>query len=112
MIKSFDTEKLREMFGEEQEIFFEILGDLIKSIPQMLTDITSSIENKDAKNLEYSAHNLKGVLANFCALNSKELAYDLEKAGKAQDFTGTDEKIDLLKVELKILVSELEHFKF
>lgn len=112
MAKSFDEIALEELFGEAQDIFFEILGDLKNSTPDMIHDIEQAVKNKNHKEIELTAHTLKGVLANFCALAAKNLAFELEVMGKDNSEGDFGEKLSLLRDLMDELIKELENFKF
>ncbi|EQC45311.1 Hpt domain-containing protein [Bacteriovorax sp. Seq25_V] len=108
----FDSKELTMMFGDDQEIFFEIFGDFEQSLDEMLGEISSAIEAKNAEALQISAHTFKGVLSTFCALESKELAFELEQMGRAGSFDGAVEKFEKLKEYSVKLIASLKSFQF
>lgn len=108
----FDNKELTMMFGDDQEIFFEIFGDFEQSLDEMLGDISKAIEVKNAEALQISAHTFKGVLLTFCALESKELAFELECMGRDGVFDGAVDKFEKLKVSSMKLIGSLKSFQF
>lgn len=112
MAKSFDEIELSELFGEAQEVFFEIVVDLKASAPQLINDIKQSIRSENYKDLEHTAHTLKGVLANFAATVSKDLAFELEVIGRNQEKQDLSDKVFILEKFVNELIKDLEDFKF
>lgn len=112
MAKSFDEVELSKLFEETPEVLSEIIGDLKDSAPQMINDIEQSILNDNYKDLEHTAHTLKGVLANFAATVSKDLAFELEVIGRNQDKHDLSGKVSILKNFVNELIKDLEDFKF
>lgn len=112
MSKSFDDVALQELFGEAQEVFFDILADLKNTTPQMISDIDQAIKRKDHNEIEHAAHTLKGVLANFCALAAKDHAFELEVMGREKSEGNFEAKVSMLKSSMVDLIAELEKFNF
>lgn len=108
----FDANELDLMFGDDPEIFEEIFADFKDTYGEMLTGIESAIQSKNSGDLEITAHTLKGVLATFCSVSAKEIAYELENSGKNSNFEGCEEKFTLLKSEVGALVSDLSNHSF
>ncbi len=108
----FDSKELMMMFGDDQEIYFEIFGDFEQSLDEMLGEIDNAIESKNAEALQISAHTFKGVLSTFCAVESKNLAFELEKMGRDGQFDGAREIFNNLKTSSLSLISALKGFQF
>jgi PAS domain S-box-containing protein len=62
----------------DKTLLNEITGLFINDCPRMLAEIKDAVERNDARALEYAAHTLKGVVANFCAQPAVEAALRLE----------------------------------
>ncbi len=109
---SFDTNELNLMFADDPEIFEEILIDFENSKDKMIEEISSAIESKNSEALEISAHTLKGVLATFCSVKGKQLAFELEQKGRERNFDDTLEKLELLKSDVDELIHSLKSHEF
>jgi len=77
----FDKDALLKAFDNDMEFLKEVIDMFIADYPDMLKNITTAIESKDAPGLQRTAHALKGMLGNFQAESSAQKAYALEKMG-------------------------------
>ena len=109
---NFDTHELSLMFGDDPEIFEEILVDFEESKDEMISQIKTAIDAKNSESLEITAHTLKGVLATFCSVTGKELAFELEQKGRQKIFDDADEKLALLKDDVDQLIGALKTHQF
>lgn len=109
---SFNGNELNLMFSDDQDIFVEIYGDFKNSLPDMINEIKVAIEQKNPQELQISAHTLKGVLSTFCAIESKEIAFELECMGRDASFNNAENKLNELESLVKILLSDLDNFSF
>ncbi len=87
-----------------KEIAVIFLGDY----PKVLEEIRAAIANRDAKQLENSAHTLKGSVANFGAAVVVSSALRLERMGRAAEFQETSEALRALEEGLGALRADLE----
>lgn len=72
-----------------------------------MANLRSSIQERDAKRLQMSAHALKGAVANFGAQTAVERAGNLEQKGRTGDLTGIEEEYYLLDRALAEFAAEL-----
>lgn len=87
----------KELLGELVELFLE-------ESPSILADVKEVVAQNDAKALEYGAHTLKGSAGNFGAEDACEVAFVLEKAGRAGSLSGAETAL----VALEKALHELE----
>lgn len=100
----FDRDYALEIVDGDTE-FLKELADLFNAdYPQKLAGISRAIEEKDFKVLDKTAHSLKGASGNLGLTRVYELAFEIEKMGKAENIEG----IDKIYQELE---KELERFK-
>ncbi len=109
---NYDANELNLMFGDDPEIFEEILNDFVETKDEMLSQISEAISTKSGDQLEITAHTLKGVLATFCSLKGKEIAQNLERKGKHSEFDNVDEMYAQLVIEVDSLISNLNGHNF
>ncbi|MBC8199751.1 MAG: Hpt domain-containing protein [Desulfobacterales bacterium] len=100
----FDRDYALEVTDGDTE-FLKELADLFNAdYPQKLAEISRAIEEKDFKAIDKTAHSLKGASGNLGLTRVYELAFEIEKMGKAENIEG----IDKIYQELE---KELERFK-
>jgi HPt (histidine-containing phosphotransfer) domain-containing protein len=68
------------------------------------------MEKRDFKELELSAHTLKGVISNMYADRARLLAWQLEQMGHSASAESAEKIYLELETELIKLVSELQPF--
>jgi len=90
-----------------EDLAFEAINDFLISLPQIITEISSAINSKNALALEISAHSLKGSLSNFYAESSMIIAWKLEQMGHCNDMNAADLILNDLNLELQKFELEL-----
>ncbi|MHB1686067.1 MAG: response regulator [Ignavibacteriaceae bacterium] len=98
----------------ESDINFliELLGIYITELPKNIASIISAVENKDSKNLQFSAHKLKGSSVTLGIDFVSELCHLLETAAKEEKFDGSIKNMsNELEQKLEIIIKELEFIK-
>jgi HPt (histidine-containing phosphotransfer) domain-containing protein len=108
MEQQLDREAALTRVGGDLELLQEIAGLFLEDTPNLVAAIEEAAAGNDAKGLERAAHTLKGSVSNFGAANSYEAALDLEKMGRAGDFSGVPGGIERLRRALDELRPELE----
>ncbi len=109
-----DKEEFRENFKPfDKEIVVEIIDIFIQEWPERRDEIRKNIDERDFDSLRFSAHSLKGVVANFIADSPKNLAKTLEDNAKANVgddnmgvFLQLQEEVNQLVIELQELRKE------
>tara|TARA_R110002072_G_scaffold64203_5_gene159685 strand:+ start:17614 stop:17955 length:342 start_codon:yes stop_codon:yes gene_type:complete len=105
-----DIEKIKYEFGDDIEIFSELVDDFKIESKKMIADIEKFISDKEYHQLMIVAHTYKGVVANFYSNEIEECAFKLEKMGREEDISNA-QNILIKLIELdKILITELESF--
>jgi PAS domain S-box-containing protein len=103
-----DLAKAMENLGGERELFDEVLGLFVQTIPQIVKDVESAIRSKDQTRLRLVAHGLKGSAANVCAESVRQLAEQIEGMAKQGDFSEVDGALGVLQDHLKRLQKYVE----
>ena len=67
MASLIDMDRLMKEFAGDEEILAELCGAFRAELPKMMLSIANAVQAKDSKALEFSAHTLKGAVANFQA---------------------------------------------
>ena len=102
-----DLKQLEFEFGEDWDIFQELIHDYKECYEDLITKISTAIEANDFEALRIEGHTLKGIVANFYSAPLKETAFNLEECGKKKDMSGASEALlafkDLNLAVLKII---------
>jgi PAS domain S-box-containing protein len=97
-------------FSDDQDFYYNLLGDFLRSLPDRLVEMKSALESGEPQSLSYLAHNLKGVAANFNALQVYHLADKIDASCQAGDLGTARERmadLDAAVQRLQAYVAEL-----
>ncbi len=97
-------------FGDDLELLISTVELSLKLIPQHVEKIHLAIKEKNAKNLEISAHTLKGSLGIYQYAPLTNLAFELEKMGRNLSFDLAPETLKTLEQQLICFYENLESF--
>ena len=100
-----DRVSLLKAFDDDWDFFTEVVEMFVQDYPQMMIEIESALQNRNAPTLMRSGHALKGMLGNFKAATGMQLAYELEDMGRREVFDGADAIFHKLSEELVKLKS-------
>ena len=104
-----DVEKALVRFSNDQDFYYNLLGDFLRSLPDRLVEMKSALESGDTQSLSYLAHNLKGVSANFNALQVFHLAVEIDASCQAGNLeVARDRMADLETAIERLRVHVLE----
>ncbi len=81
-------ELLLKAFDDDWDFLKEVVEVFLSDYPKLMDDLHRALEQSDSDLLMRSAHSMKGMLQNFHALPAAEVAFELEKKGKAEEFEG------------------------
>jgi len=82
------------------EFFQTMLEEFLENIAIRLDDLSAALAAKDARKLQRTAHNLKGMASNFSAGRLTELARELEHLGAEGDFSQAQELVAAIEGEI------------
>ena len=91
-----DPQPLTNMFGDNPELFKEILNDFIVPTWNIINEIKTGWENHSAEEIEMSTHKLKSSARSVGATELGDICSILEIAGKEQDWVSIDPLIPRL----------------
>ena len=78
-----------------------------KDSARLLSDIEGAIVRRDGRQLEYSAHALKGPTLTFAATMAGPTTEELERSGQTNDFTAATRLLERLRGEIGGLIEGL-----
>ena len=82
---AIDDRAIKDMFGDDQVTFKEILSEFLPVSRAIVADITAAAEGKNAKDMANAAHKLKSAARSVGAVALADICVELESAGKAGD---------------------------
>lgn len=110
MAKMFDEQQLIEQVDGDVEFLSDTVDMLASDGPELLQQLRLAINSGDAAGVGRVAHTLKGMIANFCAAEAQSVAFELERAGKAEDLSAAPALTERLAQQLDALIAELNEF--
>ncbi len=106
--RTLDKDELLKRFDGEKEFLAELVDIFINDSPEQLSEIQKAVDNRNGKDLEKSAHKLKGAIANFEQKAAFEAALKIEMMGKENRLDGVEEAYGTLVKEVECLVDALK----
>ena len=91
-----DRKLLLKAFDDDWDFLREVVEVFLSDYPRLMDDLHRAFEEGDGDLLMRSAHSIKGMLKNFHALSAAEVAFEIEKKGKAEEFEGVQTNIEEL----------------
>jgi len=79
----FDRAGMLERLMDDEGLARVIIESFLKDIPKRIESLKACLKTGDAPGLELSAHTIKGASANVGGEALREVAFEMEKAGKA-----------------------------
>jgi signal transduction histidine kinase/CheY-like chemotaxis protein/HPt (histidine-containing phosphotransfer) domain-containing protein len=101
-----DEQALKSMFGDDPEMFKEILNDFVPPSHQIIKDIQNGWKARSAEAVKQAAHKLKSSARSIGAMELADICQSLETAGKEEDW----EMINNNVPKLDQLMKEIEGF--
>jgi PAS domain S-box-containing protein len=94
-----DLKSALPRFGDDFELFVELGNEFMESLMTRIDELEEFTKKMDFQSLVRSAHNLKGVSANFSAEPLRNLASQLELLGNNNDLLQAQHIINQLRIE-------------
>lgn len=102
-----DHEVAMARVGGDTELLRELAQLFMEESPRLMAELRAAHEQGDAKQVERTAHGLKGSVANFGAKPAVDAAYQIEQLGKAGKLEPAAEVLRSLDLALLALNAEL-----
>jgi two-component system sensor histidine kinase/response regulator len=99
--------ELLDRVGGDQELLAEVTEMFLKHTEELMRNVRAAIESRDAESLAYSAHTLKGMLANLAARAAQDVAHKLQQLDPQKEPVKAEAAYTLLEQEIKAVKSEL-----
>ena len=95
-----DHALLLKAFGGDWNFLKEVVEVFLDDYPRLLDNLRRSLNEDDCDSFMRSAHSLKGMLKHFRAETAAEVAFNLEKKGRAADLNGVQADIESLAAQI------------
>lgn len=95
--------------GDKEDFFTSLAMIFFDRAPTLLLKIKSAVDKSEARELETSAHALKGSCGNLGANHMAELCRQLEENGRNKSTTGNAEILEELNEVYTLTKAELEN---
>jgi len=112
--KALDRAAIMERVGNDTGLLGELVEMFISGCPKLLSDVRVSIIHGDGKELEQTAHTLKGAVGNFDVGEAYDATLWLERIGKSGNleeadaaYQRLDNAIEGLRPQLTSLMEEM-----
>ena len=104
-----DPSALKDVFGDDEETFKEILNEFVDPATSNIDEINAAYSNRSAADVAAAAHKLKSSSRAVGAHELADLCLDLESAGKSEDWVSIDQNQPRLKEVIDQVVSYINH---
>ena len=91
-----DPQALKSVFGDDDEVFMEILSEFVGPATENAAEIVAAIENQSAREVGNAAHKLKSSSRSVGANELADICAELEAAGKSNNWKVINSKAGLL----------------
>lgn len=107
-----DRKKFNENFQYfEKEIVVEIIDIFQSEYDERFKTLRGNIEKLDFAQIKFSAHSLKGVVANFMDPVTIDLSRQLDEKAKSKEVSGLSSLFEELEKNSAILLEELKKIR-
>ena len=103
----FDKNSYLDRLLGDEDLATEIIKGFIEDSLRQIWILKEAFDNRNANVIHFQAHSLKGAAANISATALKELAYQIEIAGKTGDMIKAASLIPKLDIQFEVLKKSL-----
>lgn len=106
-VKYMDVEGALERLGGDRALLAELAGLFVEEGPRLLSEAEEGLAGGDAQAVQNAAHQLKGLLAQFCAMSAREAAWALELEARRADLVAARTRLAALREQFGLVLPEL-----
>ncbi|MBX2859813.1 MAG: Hpt domain-containing protein [Vampirovibrio sp.] len=100
IVSGISREKIVTRMGGNIELADKITAMFISTAPQYLADIEAAVAEKDAEQIQRTAHRLKGALGTLTTEEPYTTAFALENLGRENGVDKADEVYGQLRTQV------------
>jgi CheY-like chemotaxis protein/HPt (histidine-containing phosphotransfer) domain-containing protein len=104
-----DDRALKDLFGEDEATFKEIMQDFPAPSKDIVEEIMTAFEARDAAAIGAAGHKLKSSSRSIGAHTLADLCADLEKAGKEEDWAEIDKAVPRLQSSFQEVMEYIDN---
>ena len=105
--KNFDKKAILDRIDGDMDLFRQLIALFVQEVPNQIKQIKLAIKANDPERITLFAHTIKGSAYNIRAMELKQVAFDIEQAGKSSDINLAASKIEALDNIFEKLNTEL-----
>ena len=105
--KYYDKKAIIERIDGDMDLFKQLIELFVKEVPLQINKIKQAIKKNDSESITLFSHTIKGSAYNIRAMELKQIAFDIEQAGKTNNINLAASKIAALESAYENLYSEL-----
>ncbi|MCB0344818.1 MAG: Hpt domain-containing protein [Bdellovibrionales bacterium] len=106
MSKVLDEADALQRLGDDKELYLELLQVFQDESDSMYGAVKEAVASGNPDQIDRAAHTLKGACSNISAVEARELAMQIERAGKNSDMSKAAELLPLLGAALASVTAE------
>lgn len=106
-VKRMDKEGALDRLGGDRALLAELAGLFCQEGPRLLKEAETALAAGDAAAVQNAAHQLKGLLAQFCAAEAREAAWQLELDARRADLAAAAPRLEALRRRLAEVLPDL-----
>ena len=106
-IPGIDFDSALEMFGDDEEIYIDVLNSYSANTPGIL-DKMALVDEDHLKDYAILVHGIKGSSRSIGAMHIGDMAEALEKAAKSNDYSYVSENNDKLLTGLREILEKIQ----
>jgi HPt (histidine-containing phosphotransfer) domain-containing protein len=107
----FDPQAMLDRLDGDRELASMLVEVYRQDCTQLLSDLSAGLETGNLSEVVRAAHSLKGLAANFEAIEASQVAATVEKMAHAGDMSGAARGVPQLQLHLSELRTALERWE-
>jgi CheY-like chemotaxis protein/HPt (histidine-containing phosphotransfer) domain-containing protein len=105
----FDKADMMARLMDDEDLARRVAGGFLEDIPKQIEVLKGCLEAGDVPTAERQAHSIKGASANVGGQALREVAFEMEKAGKTGDREAVTARLPELEAQFARLKAAMEH---
>lgn len=110
-LTDFDFSKALKRLCNDQKLFLDLIQFFQEDSVQLLHEMRQAAEGHDAEKLHRAAHSIKGLCANFDAVDAMNAARRIEQLAESRNLRHVPAVLATLEAETARLTKALEAFR-
>ena len=108
--RRIDWATAREIVEGNEKLLFEVLDAFQIEAPQLMKDMRTGLATRDIELLHRAAHTVKNILHHIGAMESGDLAFDIEMIARKKRLDGISPLLERLEMHMHQVEQEVDTF--